>query len=243
MNQKQTANRVALHVTKAFLKSELAELTQDQIDDFLESQVDCVKITVILPDDSDDQTDRTASQKYPQPDKEKQNQLIEEQLFQEEKEVDEITSEWELLKASIDTLPEGNGGKPFYRETLLINFLKNRRFIVELKKRKHHSSDTIDNNDPYDEINKNNPFLYQGIDTLKDYRDFLIQKFSGHQMHFKECFLHPYDFDMPLDVYNTTAIIKNSSIELPIYVKFGIQKNQLTAELEFENISFHPPKK
>lgn len=65
-------------------------------------------------------------------------------------------------------------------------------------------------------------------------------------MNFNECIVEPRDFDMPLDVYDTKATIKNTAQEVTVYVKFGIHNvnastPEATIQLEFENFSFHPP--
>ena len=96
------------------------------------------------------------------------------------------------------------------------------------------------NLNPHDEVNKNNPFIYEGIDSTNDYRDFIVKKFDNNQMEFKECIINPYDFDMPLDVYKTQAKPQICEHEIDVYVKFGIHKNKAKVVVEFENFSFHP---
>ena len=149
-----------------------------------------------------------------------------------------ITDEWEALAETVDSLPEGNNGNPFYGD-LVVRVLKNKQINVTFANR----GDITKSNDPYNEENLNNPFIYEGINSTNDYRDFLTKKFNKHKMKFENCITKPYNFDMPLDAYTTTAKVKRTREEIKVYIKFGIHKNSANLELEFENVSFHPSRK
>jgi hypothetical protein len=218
-------------------------LLNEQILEFLYSKVKLVRIIVTLPDtdNTNKEEERIASKnKYPQQNKKKQIKQLEEQLEKEQKEIDSITDEWKALKETIKSLPPDNNGTSFYKD-LAVKVLKNRSFSIDLK-RKNQDDNKIRSNNPYDENNKNSPYLYVGIDSLNDYRVFLISKFDENKMNFHKCIINNYSGEMPLDVYKTSAKLKINLKEVEVYVKFSIENNGNDAhiDLEFANYSFHP---
>ena len=217
-------------------------MTKEEMLDFLYSQVKQVEINVKLPEieESADNKERNAAQRYPQQNKKKRIKKILDQQNKEENEVKNITDEWKALAATIDSLPDGNNGNPFYGKEFIVRVLNNRSIQVNITSRNRNVDLSTTNLNPYDEINKNNPFIYDGINNINDYRDFIVKKFNSNQMEFKKCFLKPYDFDMPLEVYKTQAKPKIYEYEIDVYVKFGVHKKKAKVDLEFENYSFHP---
>ena len=237
-------------------------MTKEEMLDFLYSQIKQVEINVKLPESekivesgkSIENNERKAGhQRYPQPNKKKRNEEFikqyekeqEERQDKEQKELNNIKTKWEQLEKSVASLPPGNGGKSFY-EDLTVKVLRNRSIKVKIERKNKSSNRSCKTDDPYDESNKNNPYLYEGIDSINDYRAFLIDKFENNLMDFSKCIVKPRDFDMPLDVFSTKATIKKTAQEVTVYVKFGIHNinaDNLEAkiELEFENFSFHPP--
>ena len=236
--------RQLIGIAKQLLKNErLAyadSMGHDDIIEFLDSQVKSVVIIVHLPDnDPSDDTARNAADKYRNKRKNNNDEFMRD-VQKEQEAVARINDKWKALEKTVESLPNDNGGNPFYGD-LAVEVLKTRSITVSFLNRTRHLDNTGPSDDPHNDINKNNPFLYEGIDTVNDYRDFLINKFNSHQMNFKECLAHPDNFDMPLDVYLTKAKIKNADQEINVYVKFGIHNCGTSAqiELEFENFSFH----
>ena len=221
-------------------------MTKEEMLDFLYSQVKQVEITVKLPEAEKavGNNERKAAQKYPQQDKEKRNEEFirqyEQKREEEQKELNEINEKWKQLANTVASLPEGNNGKPFYDKEFVVRVLSNCSIQVRFTSRNKNKDIFTTNLNPYDEVNKNNPFIYEGIDNKNDYRDFIVKKLDNNQMEFKECITKPYDFDMPLDVYKTQAKPKIYEHEIDVYVKFGIHKNKAKVVVEFENYSFHP---
>lgn len=254
MGRNLKAARELLHLAKELVgrtNSDPAMMTQEDMLDFLYSQVQHVEIVVNLPDiGPDGKGTRQAVQKYPQPSKEEQNRQFLEEVEGEEAEVEQTNEQWKEIAKKIGSLPPDNGGVSFYKD-IVVRVLKNRSFSVNLKRRSGNKTFRIDcpYDNPYDEWNKNNPFLYEGIDSINDFRDFLIRKFDSNEMHFDKCITEAYNVDfgikMPLDVYDTEAVLKMTGEKVRVYVKFGIYNKGKCGriELEFENFSFHPLKK
>ena len=221
-------------------------MTREDMFDFLYSQIKQVEITIKLPgvEEVVNNTEHTATQKYPQPDKKKRNEEFirqyEVEREEEQKGLNEIKVKWEQLATMVDSLPIGNSGKPFYDKEFVVRVLSNRLIQFKFTSRNKNKEISTTNLNPHDEVNKNNPFIYDGIDSTNDYRDFILKKFDNNQMEFKECIIKPYDFDMPLDVYKTQAKPQICEHEIDVYVKFGIHKNKAKVVVEFENFSFHP---
>ena len=231
----------------AYNKDSIAmSMTREEILNFLYSQIKQIEITVKLPNIEEvvNNTEHTAAQKYPQTYKKKRNEEFirqyEEEREKEQKELNEIKIKWEQLATMVDSLPTGNYGKPFYDKEFVVRVLSNRSIQVKFTSRNNNKDISTTNLNPHDEVNKNNPFIYEGIDSTNDYRDFIVKKFDNNQMEFKECIIKPYDFDMPLDVYKTQAKPQICEHEIDVYVKFGIHKNKAKVVVEFENFSFHP---
>ena len=239
--------------------STTTSMTKQDMLDFLYSQIKNVEIIVKLPenekivesDKSIDNKREAGRQKYPQHGKKTRNEKIIKQFEKEQeekqKDLNDINAKWEQLAATVASLPEGNNGKSFYGD-LTVKVLKNRSIKVKIERKNNSFNHSQRTDDPYDdENNKNNPYLYEGINSIDDYRTFLIDKFEKNLMDFSECIVNPRDFDMPLDVFSTKATIKKTAQEITVYVKFGIHNVNASTpeakiELEFESFSFHPPK-
>lgn len=248
-NNKNRIDRIATRIVCGNENDDAKLMSHDEIVEFLYSQVKRVEINVTLPDTSDFSVEdgRTGAKKYPQHDKTKRNKKFFEQVEKDQNEIQAINEQWERLEKTIDSLPAGNNGNSFYGN-LAVKVLKNRAFSIRLKRRHDPYNERKISNDPYDESNKNNPFLYEGIDSINDFRDFLVRKFESNEMVFNKCITESYDVDdnikMPLDVYTTIASLKTTSEEVEVYIKFGIYNKgtEMKIELEFENFSFHPSK-
>lgn len=217
---KSRIDRIAGEVAKIAFKND-QNMTFDQLLDFLYSQVKSIHLNIEFSNE------RFAAKK-------------DNKLKKEIEDAGKLEVEWEILKSKVDGLPEDNNGQPFYKgffERVLMN--QSIPLIFDGR------NDFDDNDkDPYSERNKNNPFLYDGIDTTDDFRNFLINKIKSNEMNFKKCIIQPFTkISMPLDVYNTTAKLKDTKKEYNIYVKFGIVKDTANMTLVFSNVSFHPDKK
>jgi len=249
--------KIAMTVAEDVL-DDTQSMTHEQIVDFLYSQVKHVEITVILPEPNKSIEDRHRNgvQKYPQPDKEGRNEefmkqyeeeqdKIQKQKEKEQEDLNKIEEQWKQLACTVASLPPQNNGKSFY-DDLIVKVLKNRLIKIKIERKNKSFNNQNKSNNPYDECNKNNPFLYEGINSIDDYRTFLIEKFENNLIDFNECIVKPRDFDMPLDIFITNAIIKETAQEVTVYVKFGIHdvnasNSEAKIKLEFENFSFHPP--
>ena len=201
---KSRIDKIAGEIAKIAFKND-QNMTFDQLLDFLYSQVKSIHLNIEFSNE------RFAAKK-------------DNKLKKEIEDAGKLEVEWEILKSKVDGLPEDNNGQPFYKG-FFERVLMNQSIPLMLDGRNDFDKADID---PNSQQNKNNPFLYEGINNNNDFRSFLIQPFT--------------EFSMPLDVYNVTARLKSTNEEVNVYLKFGIDKNKATMTLIFKNISFHPDK-
>ncbi len=235
----EKANRIAMRIAKTEPVYD-AFPTAKSIADFLLSQVKIVEIEISLPNINNPVNDdqHVAAQKYPQPDKKKRNERFHKQIEKETSEIEQIKEQWKVLARKVKSLPDDNNGQSFYGD-LAVKVLKNSSIRISFDSRNKNINESERSNDPYDKSNKNNPFLYEGIDNEDGYRNFMVKKFENNQMVFKECIAHPYDSKMPLDIYMTTAIRKDNAQTVDVYIKFSIHQDKAKVNLIFESQSFH----
>ena len=188
-------------------------MTKDEMLDFLYSQVKRIRIE--LPSSGSFPVPlssiRLAARKNPR-----------KKFKEEQQKTIELENRWRVLKDNAKNIPEGNGGQPFY-EGFWQKVIANQSIPIVLQDRTGSTSNPEEDRDPYSECNKNNPRLYRGIDNENDLRKFLLSKYKNNQLKFVKCFANPFTkTSMVLDVYNTTAIVKDTGEELVVYIKFGI---------------------
>lgn len=216
---KSRIDKIAGEIAKIAFKND-QNMTFDQLLDFLYSQVKSIHLNIEFSNE------RFAAKK-------------DNKLKKEIEDAGKLEVEWEILKSKVDGLPEDNNGQPFYKG-FFERVLMNQSIPLMLDGRNDFDKADID---PNSQQNKNNPFLYEGINNNNDFRSFLINKVKSNEMTFKNCIIQPFtEFSMPLDVYNVTARLKSTNEEVNVYLKFGIDKNKATMTLIFKNISFHPDK-
>ena len=189
MSNKLSAARKLIHIAKNLLHENRIEfvdsMTHDEILDFLDSQVKTVEIIVHLPEDNvPDNGSRKAADKHKNKKNGDDNEKLLNDLENEQNEIDGINEKWAALEKARSSLPSNNNGNPFYGD-LVVKVLKTRSISVSILNRNRRFDDKDSNDDPYDEMNKNNPFLYEGINTINDYRDFLIERFENNQRNYR----------------------------------------------------------